>query len=172
MDNQQRRLCQFAALWASIILTATASILASFEEEPEPYHTSILTGHGWVLELLAGHPERICCELGVSHDVFAELISDLCRLGHTNSRYVSLEEQLAIFLYCCVTGLTIRHVGERFQRSNETISRYLVILSVIRYFSHIYVVIFERCFSFSHHHHSIRHMYANRLPIILLLMKF
>ncbi|KAJ7054234.1 hypothetical protein C8F01DRAFT_969788, partial [Mycena amicta] len=24
----------------------------------------------------------------------------------------------------CVTGLSIRHVGERFQRSNETISRY------------------------------------------------
>ncbi|KAG2033027.1 hypothetical protein BDR03DRAFT_839824, partial [Suillus americanus] len=24
----------------------------------------------------------------------------------------------------CVTGLTIRHVGERFQRSNETISNY------------------------------------------------
>ncbi|KAF8881080.1 hypothetical protein BD779DRAFT_1415937, partial [Infundibulicybe gibba] len=24
----------------------------------------------------------------------------------------------------CVTGLTIRHVGERFQRANETISKY------------------------------------------------
>ncbi|KIJ11764.1 hypothetical protein PAXINDRAFT_36559, partial [Paxillus involutus ATCC 200175] len=24
----------------------------------------------------------------------------------------------------CVTGLTIRHIGERFQRSNETISKY------------------------------------------------
>ncbi|KAJ7718236.1 hypothetical protein B0H16DRAFT_1217627, partial [Mycena metata] len=24
----------------------------------------------------------------------------------------------------CVTGLSIRHVGERFQRSNETISKY------------------------------------------------
>ncbi|KAJ3818047.1 hypothetical protein F5878DRAFT_506433, partial [Lentinula raphanica] len=24
----------------------------------------------------------------------------------------------------CVTGLSVRHVGERFQRSNETISRY------------------------------------------------
>ncbi|KAJ7050996.1 hypothetical protein C8F01DRAFT_939060, partial [Mycena amicta] len=44
--------------------------------------------------------------------------------GYTGSRHVSLEEKLAIFLYTCVTGLSVRHVGERFQRSNETISRY------------------------------------------------
>jgi hypothetical protein len=44
-------------------------------------------------------------------------------MGHTNSRHVSLEEQLSIFLYTCVTGLAVRHVGERFQRSNDTISR-------------------------------------------------
>ena len=89
----------------------------------EPYHTSALTGEAWVVELLTGHPDRIRCELGVRHHVFAKLISDLRELGYTNSRYVSLEEQLAIFLYACVTGLTIRHIGERFQRSNETISR-------------------------------------------------
>ena len=75
------------------------------------------------MELLAGHPDRIRCELGVSHDVFAALISELWRMGYGNSKYVSLEEQLAIFLYASVTGLTIRHLGERFQRSNETISQ-------------------------------------------------
>ena len=36
-------------------------------------------------------------------------------------RHVSLEEQLAIFLYTCVTGLTTRHVAECFQHSNKTI---------------------------------------------------
>jgi len=55
--------------------------------------------------------------------VFEALILALRNLGHGDSRYVSLEEQLAIFLYTSVTGLTIRHVGERFQRSNDTISR-------------------------------------------------
>jgi hypothetical protein len=89
----------------------------------EPYHTSILTGEGWVLELIAGHPERIRCELGMHQHVFVELISELREMGHTNSKYVSLEEQLAIFLYASVTGLTVRHLGERFQRSNETISK-------------------------------------------------
>ena|ERR1700683_258128 len=89
----------------------------------EPYHTSILTGEGWVLELLSSHPKRICCELGVSHKVFLELSGELRQLGYNNSKYVSLEEQLAIFLYMSVTGLTIQHVGECFQWSNETISQ-------------------------------------------------
>jgi hypothetical protein len=50
------------------------------------------------MELLSGYPNHICCELGVSHDIFAALISDLQDMGHTNSKYMSLEEQLqAIF---------------------------------------------------------------------------
>jgi hypothetical protein len=89
----------------------------------EPYHTSILTGQGWVDELLDGHPERIRTELGMHKDVFLALVSKLRDLGHTDSKYVSLEEQVAIFLYASVTGLTVRHLGERFQRSNETISK-------------------------------------------------
>ena len=59
----------------------------------------------------------------MSVEVFSKLVQELHDLGYQNSRNVSLEEQLGIFLYMCVTGLTVRHVGERFQRSNETISR-------------------------------------------------
>jgi len=55
--------------------------------------------------------------------VFTKLIAELRVQGHKNSKFMSLEEQVAIFLYTCVTGLTTRHVGERFQRSNATISR-------------------------------------------------
>ena len=117
MEHIQR----YAALFISIILTATAVLVDSLFIR-EPYHTSILTGEGWVMELLSGHRNRIRCELEVSHDVFAALILELRDMGHGNLKYVSLEEQLSIFLYMCVTGLTIRHVGERFQRSNETIS--------------------------------------------------
>ena len=130
-DNQQRaihqRILQVATLLVSIILAATTAILESYSrKEPEPYHTSILTGDAWVVELLTGHPERIRCELGIHRHVFLELIFVLHELGHSNSKYVSLEEQLAIFLYASVTGLTIRHIGERFQRSNETISRWVL----------------------------------------------
>jgi hypothetical protein len=118
----RRRLHQFIVLFLSIVVTATASVVQSLEGR-EPYHTSILTGEGWVMELLGGHPDRIRCELGMSLDVYSDLISDLREMGYCNSRNVSLEEQLAIFLYAAVTGLTVRHLGERFQRSNETISR-------------------------------------------------
>ena len=120
----QQCLRQYAALFISIILSATTALMQSVYTTREPYHTSILTGEGWVMELLSGHPEHIYCELGVHHHVFEALILDLQEMGYDNSRCgVSLEEQLAIFLYASVTGLTIRHLGERFQRSNETISR-------------------------------------------------
>ena len=87
------------------------------------YHTSALTGQAWVLELLNGHPERICCELGVCHEVFYALLNCLCSMGYSDSHEVMLEEQLSIFLYNCVTGLTIRHVGEHFQHANGTTSQ-------------------------------------------------
>ena len=89
----------------------------------EPYHTSILSGYAWVQELLNGHPERIRTELGVHKEVFYALLEELQLMGHGDTKYVTLEEQLAIFLYMCVTCLTIRHVGERFQRANGTISK-------------------------------------------------
>jgi hypothetical protein len=72
----------------------------------------ILTGEGWVQELLNGHPERIRCEIGIHLHVFTELVLQLYSIGHTNSRNISLEEQVAIFLYTSVMGLTIQHVGE------------------------------------------------------------
>ena len=84
-------------------------------KDPEPYHTSALTREAWVIELLVGHPEQIWCELGLHAHFFAQLISELQDIGHCNLKFVSLEEQLAIFLYSSVTGLTVRHVGEQFQ---------------------------------------------------------
>ncbi|KIK20011.1 hypothetical protein PISMIDRAFT_72677, partial [Pisolithus microcarpus 441] len=41
-----------------------------------------------------------------------------------NSKFILLEEQVTIFLYMGVTGLSIQHVGEWFQCSNATISCY------------------------------------------------
>ena len=41
----------------------------------------------------------------------------------TDSQYITLEEQLAIFLYGCVTGLSVHHLGERFQRANDTVAK-------------------------------------------------
>lgn len=116
-----RQISRYITLLLTFIISAQAVLL--LPNQRLPYHTSILTGQGWVEELLDGHPERIRCELGMHKETFLLLINELHQLGYSRSKYVSLEEQLAIFLYMCVTGLSIRHTGERFQRSNETISR-------------------------------------------------
>ena len=108
----------------AILITVSGWLITSTYQKV-PYHTSILTGEGWVRELLGGLPKRIRCELGVHSHVFTALVLELRESGHQDSRFVSLEEQLAIFLYFCVTGLTIRHIGEQFQRSNDTISKYV-----------------------------------------------
>ena len=101
-------------------------------KDPEPYHTLILSGHQWVLELIAGHPDRIHCELRVRKETFLQLLIELCQAGHCDSKRVTLEEQLAIFLYTCVTGLTVHHVGECFQCSSSTISQYFYVQSILR----------------------------------------
>ena len=78
----------------------------------EPYHTSILSGYAWVQELLHGHPEHIHTELGVHKEVFLALVEELQSMGHEDTKNVTLQEQLEIFLYISVTGLSIRHAGE------------------------------------------------------------
>jgi hypothetical protein len=88
-----------------------------------PYHTSALSGENWVLELINGHPECIHCELEVHKHTFRALVAYLENIGHTHSQIVTLEEQLAIFLYKCITGLSVQHVGEWFQHFNDIISQ-------------------------------------------------
>ena len=126
----QEQILRFVAYFINVLMPAVIQIIRQ-RYVKQPYHTSILTGQGWVDELVHGHPLRIRTELGVSLKVFQALISKLREMGHGASKHVKLEEQLAIFLYACVTGLPVRHLGERFQRSNETISKYILI-----YFHH------------------------------------
>ncbi len=38
-----------------------------------PYHTSVLSGEGWVQELITGHPQRMRTELGVHQSTFIVL---------------------------------------------------------------------------------------------------
>ena len=126
-EQRQHILRHLTLLFNIIIIAITSIAHTAFEpsphSDPEPYHMSALLGEGWLLELLTGHPECIRNELGMYAETFNHLISHLRAYGHVDLRFVSLEEQVAIFLYTCVTGLTITHVGERFQRSNDTISR-------------------------------------------------
>ena len=51
--------------------------------EKIPYHTSILMGEGWVLELLSGHPDQIKTSLGIGLEVFEALVQILVEHGFT-----------------------------------------------------------------------------------------
>ena len=120
----QQQITHIVYILVNVVFPTIERIFRALQRgDRQPYHTSILSGQAWVEELLHGHPRRIRTELGVHKHVFRELIFMLHHMGHGDSKYVTLEEQLAIFLYTCVTGLTCEHVGERFQHSGETISR-------------------------------------------------
>jgi hypothetical protein len=123
-QHQHWRRMKLVAALTDAHIAATAVIISTDPlYNKVPYHTSALSGADWVCELLNGHPERIRNELGVHKNVFQGLIEELKIAGYGPSRNVYLEEQLAIFLYTCVTGLSLRHVCERFQRSCDTVSR-------------------------------------------------
>ena len=47
----------------------------------------------------------------------------IIQVGLHDMRYVTSEEQLAIFLYLAVMGLAQCHMEERFQRSPDTLSK-------------------------------------------------
>ena len=74
--QRRQRIIRYAALIVSIIMAITANILQSLYIQ-EPYHTSALSGEAWVLELLCGHPDQIRTELGVTLEVFNNLIQEL-----------------------------------------------------------------------------------------------
>jgi hypothetical protein len=88
-----------------------------------PYHMSMLSGEAWVQELLTGHPNRIHNEFGVYRQTFIALVQTLRDIGIRSSHNITIEEQVAIFLYTVVTGLSSIHVGECFQWSPSTITK-------------------------------------------------
>ena len=124
-DLDEEDLIVQAAVTAAISAAFVVIDYSQTYYDKTPYHDSALSGAAWVCELLRGHPKRIRKELGVHKHIFRALIVALQDAGHRQSKFVTLEEQLAIFLYTCVTGLSLVHVCERFQRATETASKYV-----------------------------------------------
>ena len=86
-------------------------------------HDSKMTGEMKVAEWLTRHDEAMRSQLGVIPATFRHVLLDLETMGGlAPTRYVSTSVQLAIFLYICREGLGLRHAGECFQRSLNTIS--------------------------------------------------
>jgi hypothetical protein len=123
MDQEQRRILLLQVAAACLAMAAMAN--ADNTLFPEPYHNSVLTGEAYIQELLtSSNTHRLEDILGVPRDVFLkmlEILSDCT--DFKDSREVSMEEQLGIFLYFGRTNADFRHIADRFNRSTDTISR-------------------------------------------------
>jgi hypothetical protein len=113
-DLREENLIVQAATTAAISANFAVINYSQTYYNKTPYHDSALTSAAWVCELLRGHPKHIHKELGVHKHVFQALIGALQNARYIQSKFITLEEQLAIFLYTCVTGLSLGHVCECF----------------------------------------------------------
>ena len=93
MPHRHRFAAAAAAFFVNTVVCAAQIYTASFYNKT-PYHTSALSGHAWVQELINGHPERIKCELGMKLDILQALIEALHAVGLQDTRNISLEEHL------------------------------------------------------------------------------
>jgi hypothetical protein len=98
---------------------------SSSSRERTPIHTSILIGKKHVEELLEGHKVQTRQEFRTEKENFCKLVEVLHDSNLlANNREVSVEEQLALFLFFLSTNASNRSVQERFQHSGEIVSRY------------------------------------------------
>ena len=119
--NRQKKILR-GSIFAFTAIAALITLSVSVSQKT-PVRTSILTGELWLAELYAS-PVRMYEQLGMAKHVFRKLCTELqMHHGLSDSKYVSAEEKLAIFLHFARTGASSRMLQERFQRSGETISR-------------------------------------------------
>lgn len=108
------------------ICTSVSSLIESIKGNyvKTPRNNSQLSGSQWIKEILSGHSERFRSAFGISKHVFNKLLVALQEKARLrDSKHVTAEEQLGIFLYIATTGLSNRKTQERVQRSADTISR-------------------------------------------------
>ncbi|XP_056165612.1 uncharacterized protein LOC130137706 [Syzygium oleosum] len=99
----------------------------------EPIRDSKLSGPEWVREIVYGHSDRIYEAFRMERHVFLNLCDLMRARGWLkDSRYVRIDEQVGIFLSLVGHKNSVRDICERFQHSEEIISKYfIVVLKVI-----------------------------------------
>ncbi|XP_031108447.1 uncharacterized protein LOC116012916, partial [Ipomoea triloba] len=81
-------------------------------------------GQEWMREVLNGHPIRCVNAFRMDSALFKQLCEDLySKYELRSTRNMSIVEKVGIFIYTLAMGASNRDVGERFQRSGETINR-------------------------------------------------
>ncbi|KAK1315565.1 hypothetical protein QJS10_CPA05g01979 [Acorus calamus] len=112
-----------------VTITAGHIVYQSLYLCKEPMHTSPHRGFHRVQELLGGHWERSHVMLRMEPPVFAHFCEEFRRKNLLkDTRYVVVEEAMALFLITLGQNERVRPMREWFQRSSETCSRHFNIV--------------------------------------------
>lgn len=107
----------------------------------KPMHTSKLTGAVRVNEILTGHESLSKRNFRMEASVFHALVNKLREKQLlADSRFVSVEEKVAIFLYALAKNASNETLQDVFQHSGETISRHFrAVLEAVTQLTCIYI---------------------------------
>ncbi|KAM3388310.1 hypothetical protein ACQJBY_010842 [Aegilops geniculata] len=124
MDRNYRRRSRNEDDFVHFILP-TLQGSSSQSSERRAIHTSILNGATYVHEALTGH--EVLCEwrFHMERSIFQALVRKLCEKHLLqDARYISVQEQVAIFLYAVSKNATNRALQDRSQHDADSISTY------------------------------------------------
>ena len=115
-EEDEMMMLVFPALYLASIRTRTRT----------PCYTSKLSGSEYTRELLEGHPHRSYHNLRMEPWIFKALADYLSSRGLLKStRGVTVEEQLALFMYMLARNASFTALCNMFQHSGETIHRHI-----------------------------------------------
>ena len=121
MDSSYQRRSNNEEEFFFFVLPTLQEASSSQSSQRQAIHTSVWNGAIFIDETLNGH-EVVCRRR--FHMEREILVRRLREKGLVDSRYVSVEEQLAIFLYAVSKNASNRVLQDQFQHSGETISRH------------------------------------------------
>ncbi|XP_021757967.1 uncharacterized protein LOC110723003 [Chenopodium quinoa] len=95
------------------------------KKKPRLQRISKLTGHQYVLELLNGHPMTCYVMLRMNPEIFISLCEELKKREKLkDSKFISIQEQVAMFLLIISHNSRHRLIADRFQHSLESTRRH------------------------------------------------
>ena len=95
------------------------------KKKPRLQRISKLTGHQYVLELLNGHPMTCYDLLRMTPQIFISLCEELKKREKLkDSKFISIQEQVATFLLIISHNSRHRLIADRFQHSLESTHRH------------------------------------------------
>jgi hypothetical protein len=133
MNASYRRRSENEDEFLFLILPEVEGSTSSQSSQKKPIHTSILTGATYIHGTLTGHEVLCQRRFHMEREIFQALVQKLrekCQLE--DGTYVSVEEQVGMFLYTISKNASNRTVQDRFERSGSTVSYYFhIVLNAI-----------------------------------------